>query len=118
MEFRGPFEKYSSDSADLIGAADISGGILDLSSRKEFYLIDTEGDAATDDLDSITGLAVNQVVELSPENNARTIVIKNGTAIKLANGLDFTMNNQYDCIVLRCISAGVCREITRMSGGD
>jgi hypothetical protein len=51
-------------------------------SAKTRYIVDTQGAAATDDLDAITGLAVGQIVILQIANNARVVVIKHN----LANG--------------------------------
>ena len=83
----------------------ISGGITTLSGPGS-YKIDTEGLAATDDLDRINGLAEGDEVVLRAANDARTVVIKDGTYIKL--GADFSLNNQYDSITLLCIGSNVC----------
>lgn len=93
----------------------IAAGVLNLPGPG-YFLVDTEADAASDELTQITGLSVGDEVELVPANDARTVVIKNGTNLKLQRA-DFTLENQYDSIRLRCISTGVCREISRANCG-
>jgi len=83
-----------------------------------YFTIDTFDDAASDDLVEIAGLAVGDEAILTPENGARTVVVKHdGAKIFLANGADFTMDNINDLIGVQCISAGVCRETRRVSIG-
>lgn len=97
--------------------ATISSGVVALSGEG-YYTIDTEGDAASDELTQITGLAVGDEIVLKPEDGARTVVVKNGTYLKLQDEKDFTMNNAYDVIKLQCIATDTCREITRVNAGD
>lgn len=55
-----------------------------------YHDIDTESDAATDDLDTINGGITGQVLVIKPENDARTVVVKDGTGnINLLS--DFSM---------------------------
>ena len=56
----------------------VSGGIITVESGC-WYKVDTEGGAASDDLDTISGLAEGEQVMLSAANGARTIVLKTGT---------------------------------------
>lgn len=61
--------------------------------------IDTEADAASDDLDTISGLAAGQSCVLSANNTARTVVIKNGTDnIITTNGADITLDETYKLV--------------------
>lgn len=64
------------------------------------HLVDTESDGASDDLDTINGLAAGEVVFLTPADAGRTVVVKHGTGnihcpggadISLAEGTDGVM---------------------------
>lgn len=86
-----------------------------------WYLVDTESDAATDDLREVEGLSKGDQIILSPASDDRTVVVLDYTShMELNNDAVFTMNNIKDCIVLQCIDASnnICRELGgRVSGG-
>lgn len=69
-----------------------------------FYRVDTQSDASTDDLDTITagtGVADGHVLILRPENTARTVVIKHNTGnIYCANDVDQILDDAYDMALL------------------
>lgn len=44
---------------------------------RTYHKIDTQGDAVTDDLDSMAGGSEGKIVILRPENDARTVIVKN-----------------------------------------
>ena len=84
-----------------------------------YYTVDTEADAASDDLDSITGIPKGHVVYLHPAHTDRTIVVKHdGASLYLTQGLDFTMDNIYDNIILLSLGSNVCIEIGRTNIGS
>ena len=65
----------------------------------DFHYIDTQGAAATDDLDTINGGYDNQIVRLRAANSSRDVVFKDGTGnLQLAG--DFTCDNAADTITL------------------
>jgi hypothetical protein len=64
----------------------ISGGVITVT--QTHHTIDTEGDAATDDLDTINGLVANQLYFFYPANDARTVVFKHNTGNILCIGND------------------------------
>lgn len=66
------------------------------------FPVDTEADAATDDLDTITAtnVADGDVVILKAADSARTVVIKDGTG-NIASGADVTLDNALDRAVLQ-----------------
>lgn len=66
----------------------------------EWHYVDTEGAAATDDLDTINGGYDGVFVTLRANNSSRDVVMKDGTGNLKLNG-DFTMNNSEDSITLR-----------------
>jgi len=55
----------------------ISGGVVTATQTQ--HLIDTEGSAASDDLDTVTGGATIPILILRPASGARTVVLKHGT---------------------------------------
>lgn len=64
-----------------------------------FHRIDTEADAATDDLATINGGASGETLTLKAENDARTVVVKDGTGNLQLEG-DCTLDNAQDTITL------------------
>ena len=63
------------------------------------HTIDTEADAATDDLDTINGLAADMVYLLRPADTARTVVFKHGTGnIYCVGGSDITCDDDEDFV--------------------
>jgi len=79
------------------------------SSRR--HTIDTESDAATDDLTTINGGNVGELLIISAANATRTVVCKNGAGLILQ--ADFSLDDDDDTLVLECVSANVWREISR-----
>jgi len=69
-----------------------------------FHLVDTEGGAATDDLDTINGGVDGRILVLMAANGARDVVVKNNTG-NIRCGSDFTMNTEFDTITLMYVNA-------------
>lgn len=65
-----------------------------------FHLVDTEADAATDDLTTISGGTTGQILVLKSVVDSRNVVVKDGTNIALASSTDFTLENADDSITL------------------
>jgi hypothetical protein len=83
-----------------LGAASeltISGGIV--TKTQSYHTIDTEGDGATDDLDTINGGSAGDVLIFSPNHTDRTIVVKNGTGNILCDA-DITLDTSTEYVVL------------------
>lgn len=78
----------------------ISSG--EITVTQSYARIDTEADASTDDLVTINGGKIGQLLIIRPRNSSRTVVVKDGTGNLDING-DFSMNHARDCIVLLCI---------------
>ncbi len=80
----------------------ISGGIATLPGLLgliAYVLIDTEASASTDDLDIITPISSGAILICRAKNDARTVVMKDGTGnLKLAG--DFSLDNIKDSITL------------------
>lgn len=75
----------------------IAGGVI--TATEFFHTVDTQADASTDDLDTINGGTIGDILILRAENSARTVVVKNGTG-NINCGSDRTLNNNTDRIIL------------------
>lgn len=80
-----------------------------------FHTVDTFGGAASDDLDKINGGNPGEILILSAENDARTVVVKDGANIELQ--ADFSLDDGDDSIALICTATDTWREISRSSSG-
>ena len=77
----------------------ISSGAITVTSS--FHRVDTEGDAATDDLDTINGGKVGQILVLRSTNSTKDTTVKHATGnIYLKGATVFTFSHQYDTLVL------------------
>jgi len=132
MQWDDPFSKWEpksiaeivlGQSIDLgnIGVASteltISGGGVTVSGSHFLrrHTIDTESDAASDDLTTINGGNVGEILIISAANDARTVVCKQGAGLLIQ--ADFDLDSINDTIMLECKSANVWREISRASNG-
>ena len=79
------------------GELTISGGAITITSSK--HTVDTQGEAATDDLVTINGGIDGQQLIITTENSSRTVVVKDGTGNLRLDG-DFTMDHTQDVLVL------------------
>ena len=79
-----------------------------------FVRVETEGGAATDDLATITAACPDStLLFLIPTDATHTVVVKHGTGnIKLAGGVDFTMDSQ-DTMLLLIFFGNAWHEIGR-----
>ena len=80
----------------------ISSGVIDVTGKTGLVTVDTEAGAATDDLDTITGGVGNQRIILRSVNNARDVVVKDGTGnIQMDNtGADVTLGTRGQTVEL------------------
>lgn len=84
----------------LTAAAELTIAAGAVTRTQSFHRIDTEADAATDDLDTINGGTEGDILVLRAENSARDVVVKDGTGnLQLAGG-DFTLDHAHDTITL------------------
>jgi len=60
-----------------------------------YHSIDTESDAASDDLDTISGGTEGDIIVIRANNSLRSVVVKDGTGNIQGVG-DFTMDNVQD----------------------
>lgn len=86
-----------------------------VTATKTVHTVDTEGDAASDDLDTINGGRAGQLLILRAADSARTVVAKDGTG-NLNLGGDFSLDNVEDTLTL--VSDGTdWYEIARSDNG-
>lgn len=86
-----------------------------------YHTVDTEGDAASDDLDSIAGGTVGQILVLRPANDARTVVVKHSSSIVCPYGRDISLAEDDDYVLLIKFDADtwvvLATKITAAAGG-
>lgn len=66
-----------------------------------YHTVDTEADAATDDLDTISDPVDGQILVIQPENAARDIVITDAGNIVLTDGNAITLKETSDTVTLQ-----------------
>lgn len=100
------------------GELTIATGAITVTGVK--HTIDTEADAASDDLDTINGGSDGQVLFIRANNDARTVVLKHNTGNIYCTGLaDITLDNYSDTIALDysgALSKWVVRNATPAQG--
>lgn len=69
------------------------------------HTVDTEGDAASDDLDTINGGADGQILILSTENSSRDVVVTQAGNIATGGAANITLGNVNDELMLKYDSA-------------
>jgi len=75
----------------------ISGGIITITAITSYHSVDTESDAASDDLDTISGGIEGMLLFICAEDDARTVVVKHGTGnILLSGAADFSLDSSSD----------------------
>lgn len=84
----------------------IASGVITIpNSSVGVCIIDTEGGAATDDLDTINGGFTGQITVLTPASSVRDITVKDATGNLRLNG-DFVFTQVQDTLTLMCKENG------------
>jgi len=93
----------------------ISGGAItvDVATDGNLFYIDTEGGAASDNLDTINGGVDGQVIALMAKNDAHTVIIRDITvgAGNIRNRVSFSMDSDRDIalfLYLATLSEWIC----------
>jgi len=94
----------------------IAAGVLTLTGVGN-YLVETDGAAASDEVESVAGLAVGETAVLSIADDARVVTVQNNANIKL-QGVDCELVSQYNSIQIQGLAGGVVRELTRSGAGS
>ena len=82
------------DITDLVleAATELTISTGAITVTQSLHTVDTEGDAASDDLDTINGLQDEQILIIRAEHTDRTVVIKHGTGNIECGGTDITLD--------------------------
>ena len=84
----------------------ISSGAI--TATQSMHTVDTEGDASTDDLVTVNGIAENELVVMRPANDGRSVVFKHGSDNLECNGnSDITLDDEHDVVLLLGLSSTV-----------
>lgn len=91
----------------------ISGGEITVPGYNKFrsHTVDTESDAATDDLDTINGGYPGDLLILFAQDPVRVVTVKDGTNIKSAG--DFALDTNTKTMLLFCLKTGEWWELSR-----
>ena len=88
-----------------------------ITKTQNYHSIDTEGDAATDDLDTISGGTTDDMLYIFAASDVRDVVIKNGTGNILTFGsADITLNEDHK-IVMFIYDGTNWREVSNAAAG-
>jgi len=81
------------------GELTIASGVITATAVN--HTVDTQSDAASDDLDTITAGSDGQLLLIRAENTARTVVVKDGTGnIETPDGKDITLDTTEKVVLL------------------
>lgn len=111
------FTTVSADRIELANATTVTIASGAITINQAHHKVDTEGGAATDDLDTINGGLIGQLLILRTENVTRDVTIKDGTGNLNIAG-DFTLTHNRDTIVLLCINKGTPNDWLEISRSD
>jgi len=93
----------------------IATGAIDITGSSQTIIVDTESDASSDDLDTISGKEDFSTIILVAANSARSVVVKDGTGNLDISG-DFTLDNTEDSLMLMRRGAS-WQEVSRSDNG-
>lgn len=89
------------DCIAVLSTSEVTVASGSITVTKGRHTVDTETDAASDDLDTIVTGTDGQVVTLMAENAARVVTVKHNTGnIQLSGGTDFALDGLNDSIIL------------------
>ena len=92
-----------------------AGGLGVITATHSYHTVDTEGDAASDNLDTINGGATGQMLLITAHDDSRTVVAKDGTGNLRLSG-DCTLDHSTDSLLLMYVSS-YWIEISRSNNG-
>ena len=85
---------------------------------QSYHSIDTEGAAATDDLDTINGGTAGDLIYLKAADGTHTVVLKHGTGnIVTPDGNDYSLDDANKAVALIYDSAGTWHLVGSAGGG-
>jgi len=92
-----------------------AGGLGVITATHSYHTVDTEGDAASDNLDTINGGSTGQMLLITAHDNNRTVVVKDDTGNLKLSG-DCTLDSNIDSLLLMYVSS-YWIEISRSNNG-
>jgi len=98
-------EEFLKENIDLDTADELTIAAGALTITKSYHKIDTEVDAATDDLDTIAGVDEGRILILRAEHTDRTVVLKHNTGNLILGG-DISLDDTSKHVALICDAAG------------
>ena len=94
----------------------IASGVITIT--QSYHSIDTEGAAASDDLDTINGGTAGDLLYLKAADGTHTVVLKHGTGnIVTPDGNDYSLDDANKAVALLCDSAGTWHLVGSAGGG-
>ena len=105
--------EFDGDKYVLTASTELTIATGAVTATRSWHRIDTEADAASDDLDTINGGEAGMLLFIRAENTARSVVVKDGTGNITLPGGDVTLDDTerillflYDSVVSKWILAG------------
>ncbi|MBU0791742.1 MAG: hypothetical protein KKC55_14930, partial [Gammaproteobacteria bacterium] len=98
-------EEWLKENIELEEADELTINAGSITITKSYHTIDTQADAAEDDLDTIAGGGEGRIVFVCADHTDRTVVLKNGTG-NLVLGADISLDDTSKHVALICDAAG------------
>jgi hypothetical protein len=94
----------------------IASGVITVT--RQYHRVDTEGAAASDDLDTINGGVAGMLLVLQRQSNARAVTVRDNVGnIQLAGSANCVLNNVFDKLMLIYTPGNRWEEISRADNG-
>lgn len=98
------YQNNQTTNAVSVGSRNLTIASGVITAVMDWHRVDTEGAAATDDLDTIDGGYDGRMLTLHSVNSGRVVTVKDGTGnLRLAG--DFVMDSPFDSITLQWVSS-------------
>lgn len=110
--------KIASETIKTAVATELTIASGEITVTQTVHTVDTEGDAASDDLTDIAGGSIGDVLVISAANSARTVVVKHDVSkIALADAADVSLTDDWNTVVLIRKTVSLWVELKSSSGG-
>jgi hypothetical protein len=101
LAFFNSIKDYIQNGLELKNATELTIATGAITITEGFHIVDTEGDAASDDLDTINGATTGAILVIKPANDLRTVVVKHNTGnIWLKGKADVSLDDLEDALLL------------------
>jgi hypothetical protein len=99
-------ENFLKENIELETADELTIDTGAVTIAKSYHTVDTEGDAASDDLENIGGGSEGRILILRAADNARMVVLKDSVGNLILGGADIYLDGIGIHVVLICDSSG------------